>query len=61
MPFLELDEMFTKRHYEAIADTIRKSEFQINKGIIKALINLFSEDNPRFDKAKFLKACGEGV
>jgi hypothetical protein len=31
---------------------------QITKGIINATADIFAADNERFDRARFLKACG---
>ena len=51
----------TKKHYEAIADCI---EFRLcakdnhPHEIAKRLADYFQTDNPKFDRARFLQACG---
>ncbi len=58
----------TKKHFEAIAATIRKErEFQVSQGNHSAAIAItavahglasdFAQANPRFDRVKFLDAC----
>lgn len=62
-----ITEAFTKQHYEAIADEVKTlvDLFEDNSGDIDAvqafaerLATVFKNDNPRFDKQRFLKACG---
>ena len=62
---------FTSKHYKAIAaslraqvqqptrpnQTIRQANFYVLR-IAKQLAHDFQFDNPRFDEAKFLRACG---
>jgi len=63
--------MFTKRHYEAIAKALLSAKVATNyiieeshKEIVKkvfdeieiVLIQLFEDDNPRFDRNRWLKA-----
>lgn len=62
--------MFTKRHYEAIAKSIKQSgnsypgivngasAFQYHEYLIEKLADMFAGDNPIFDREKFFKACG---
>jgi hypothetical protein len=50
--------MFTKRHFQAIADTIKNSDTESKAQLAQDLAELFQEDNPRFDSAKFFRACG---
>lgn len=61
--------MFTRRHYVAIAEAIRRadrkearkigaSKVLIIRDVAKELADLFAADNRRFDAAKFLAACG---
>jgi len=61
-------ELFTKRHYEAIAQTIREHrqflrERQVSgtqiDGLVLDLANMFQRDNERFDKKKFLQDTKE--
>jgi hypothetical protein len=55
----------TKKHYEAIAAAIRSHAVQgtpdwrdCAEKIAYALAAVFARDNPKFDRARFLKACG---
>ena len=60
--------MFTKKHYKAIAEII-ENRAGINNyvyaeerthalSIANDLADYFAKNNPRFDKDKFLEACG---
>ena len=58
--------MFTKQHYKAIAEIIRphllvskirKDGAQV-ADIALELADYFAQDNPRFDRERFLEACG---
>ncbi len=59
--------MFTKEHYNAIAKIISLSLLQDACGqemakvcyrrLAKRFMDTFAKENPRFDKAKFTKAC----
>jgi hypothetical protein len=60
---------FQRRHYQAIADAIkaeRDSNGAVNgfssaldsHRLADRLVSLFASDNPNFDRARFLKACG---
>jgi hypothetical protein len=58
----------TKKHYEAIASEMRKHLEEYQAGGVDALrawgaicdrlATVFAKDNARFDKARFLNACG---
>jgi hypothetical protein len=52
----------SRKHYQAIADIIRtrgtSNENQV-ENIKSDLAEYFQEDNPRFDKERFWKACEE--
>lgn len=65
--------MFTKTQYQVISATLKAQRFNIapdspivwaqgyNDAINRTAHNLaatFAADNPRFDMAKFLEACG---
>lgn len=65
--------MFTRQHYKAIAeivwnylpmDNIAAPEVSIkeilaeNKVVVEKLADYFVADNPRFNRDKFMKACG---
>ena len=56
---------FTRRHYIAIAE-VMASEFtqyedfsrdMVWVGIVSGLSMMFQQDNPNFDKVKFIQAC----
>jgi len=53
--------MFTKRHYVKIAKLLNlwtDSTGKINAQAIMAnLADMFEEDNPHFNRAKFIDAC----
>jgi len=55
----------TRKDYETIAATFNKVAHNINDlscltwaGSATALAAVLAEDNPRFDRVKFLNACG---
>lgn len=59
--------MMTKKHYVAIAAAIKSGEearpvsatsASTQEQIAMACADYFASDNPRFDRARFLKACG---
>lgn len=60
--------MLTKKHFKAIAEIIRTSRdviitYTSNKPIAECdvaehLADYFATQNPRFDRQKFLDACG---
>lgn len=56
--------IFSARHYEAIARTVRTARWQVGADdqevidrIEYHLANLFAEDNPRFRREQFNRAC----
>lgn len=54
---------FARRHYQAIADVIAASDRDLFSqsevlGMALRLADMLQADNPRFDRAKFLSACG---
>ena len=58
--------MMTKRDYEKAAEIVRNSPIAHDTDkeiyspaiyIMQAFVELFSNDNPRFDAARFKKAC----
>lgn len=61
--------MFTRQHYKAIAEIIHK-RLNLNQGTRRTprflyaddlagdLADYFADSNSRFDRQKFLKACG---
>lgn len=48
--------MFSKKHYEVIADIIKHSYTKEN--LINELVRYFKHDNERFNEAKFREVCG---
>jgi len=54
---------FQKRHYELIAEAIKRAidthHVSIETAhILDKLSNLFASDNPEFDRERFITACG---
>jgi hypothetical protein len=50
--------MFTKRHFEALAELIKNTKANSKNELAQDMAKLFSEDNDRFNVSKFYKACG---
>jgi hypothetical protein len=50
--------MYTKQHFEDLAKFLRTTKANSKEDLTKALIEHFALDNPKFKKAKFLKAVG---
>jgi hypothetical protein len=55
---------FSKAHYQIVADAIRESNEETPVGKRSPLIFLreklifqFSQDNPKFDPGRFMRAC----
>ena len=49
---------YSKKHYEDIAVMLYQYRFAPNHtSLITAFARMFSEDNPNFDLARFIKAC----
>lgn len=48
----------TKRHFIAIAKILAAGKGPERDRIANALADVFASDNPRFDRARFLKAAG---
>jgi hypothetical protein len=51
----------TRKDYKLIAEVIAVSWFgsaELKADLVNNLADEFALDNPRFDKARFLKACG---
>jgi DNA-binding MurR/RpiR family transcriptional regulator len=51
--------MLTKKDYKAIAEIIRSAGYKwlYLKRISSDLADYFEQDNPAFDRAKFINAC----
>ncbi len=52
----ERNNQMTKKDYQALADLIRQGLEPVQ--FTYELCKILESDNPRFDEAKFLKACG---
>jgi len=50
--------MYTKQHFEDLARYFKTTKAITKEDIIKELMQHFSIDNEKFNKVKFLKACG---
>jgi hypothetical protein len=50
----------TKKHYEAIASIIEyyAHDTTVYNALANRLADYFAQDNPKFDRQRFLKACG---
>ena len=53
---------FQHRHYKAIANILNDMRYMpvgadAQHGVIEAFLALFANDNPRFDRARFLAAA----
>lgn len=56
----------TRKHFEVIAESIKKDYIASNYSVTVAsvaigLANVFRDQNPRFDRTKFLRACGLNI
>jgi hypothetical protein len=61
----DLSEAFTRQHYVRIAQALRQAQesvaeagLPVIKNLADELANMFTEDNPRFDRSRFMAACG---
>jgi hypothetical protein len=52
---IEMNPHFERRHYVAVAHAIATTDTR--EELIQKLIELFKDDNERFDSARFLKAA----
>lgn len=56
--------MMTKTHFEAIAQLVNETytetegEADVVKNLAERMAAMFARENPRFDREKFLTACG---
>jgi hypothetical protein len=50
--------MYTKQHFEDLAQYFKTTKANSKEDIINELMQRFALDNPKFNKAKFLKAIG---
>lgn len=49
---------FQQRHYEAIADLLRKDAELVDPDLAEHFIEMFKQDNERFKEDRFRKAAG---
>lgn len=47
----------TRKDYVLIAAAIARAEFDARQEVAHYVAKALAEDNPRFDSARFLKAC----
>ena len=55
--------MFTRQHYKAIAEILERHNGIAIHGadycdLVEDIADYFATDNPRFDKSRFILACG---
>ena len=48
--------MLTKKHFKAIAKILNHKE--ADYGEVMEFVNYLQAENPRFDKERFVRACG---
>lgn len=49
---------FTRKHFQATADIVKDiNDVQEREVVAKRFAKLFAEQNPRFDRGRFLNAC----
>jgi hypothetical protein len=48
---------YTRRHYEATAGLIRNLDPLARDANIRQYVAMFSKDNPRFSRERFIEAC----
>jgi len=56
--------MFSQRHYEAIAKVIKDhnvNDTECCYYVAADIVEMFERDNPKFDRVRFLDACGLGI
>lgn len=54
--------MFTRKHYEKVVKVINRTipydDATVRHNTIQEFADMFEDDNPNFDRDRFLKACG---
>ncbi len=57
--------MMSRKHYEQVAEILRKFPFGTSEAsqavLARAFAEMFSADNPRFDRERFYIACDVGI
>jgi len=55
----------SRKHYEQVAEILRKFPFGTSEAsqavLARAFAEMFSADNPRFDRERFYIACDVGI
>lgn len=54
----KLDETVTRKHFKLAADTIKSLPEDKRKEHAELHANMYAKENPRFNRAKFMEACG---
>jgi hypothetical protein len=59
---MRVNTMMTKKHYEQVANVIEKYLGDLEIGVCKGLLisnlaDVFENDNPNFNRGKFVHAC----
>lgn len=47
--------MFTKKHFEAVAHILKEADAE---DLAAHFADIFEQDNPRFNRKRFMAACG---
>lgn len=51
--------MLTRKHFKSTAETLLKiTDLKARRAVADEAVKYFTKENPRFDKARFLAACG---
>lgn len=50
--------MFTRQHYIAHAKIVKGLPSRQRKATANKFARMFAKDNPRFDRKRFMDACG---
>tara|TARA_R100001244_G_C5072754_1_gene111803 strand:+ start:73 stop:255 length:183 start_codon:yes stop_codon:yes gene_type:complete len=58
--YTEVKNMMTRQHYIKVAEIINKFP-HARETLAQEFSEMFTEDNPRFDEARFYIACGVGI
>lgn len=48
--------MMTKKDYVRAAEIIRR-DYMSDANVVRAFVDFFVDDNPRFDEERFIEAC----
>ncbi len=65
LPIKEGLNMLTKKHFEAVAQVLKAfpegAPTASQAKLAEAFADMFENENPRFERGRFLKACGVWV